>query len=118
MFTGPVFGRADPVFQGVQIPLAFWKIPVFQQAGGGTPASAYMISQRELVEGMMLESFTPATFQVPVRTIGELSGLDFTPLFAWDPLNATTGALPAAREELGTLTPGRELHTFEELQLR
>lgn len=117
VFTGPVFTASDPEFQGARIPLAFWKIPVFRQADGGHSASAYMISQHELVKDILRETFTPATFQVPVRRISELTGLDFAHLFEWDPMNNDFSSLPKAQEALATPTPARELHTFDDLQL-
>jgi endonuclease G len=117
VFTGPVFTAGDPEFQGTRIPLAFWKIPVFRRADGGHSASAYMISQRQLVEDMLREAFTPATFQVPVRRISELTGLDFAHLFGWDPMNNAFSPLPKAQEALAVPTPARELHTFDDLQL-
>ncbi|MHA7288001.1 DNA/RNA non-specific endonuclease [Arthrobacter sp. MDT3-44] len=117
LFTGPVLRADDPDFQGVQIPLAFWKIPVFQRSDGGHSASAYMISQHELVGHILTESFTPATFQVPVRSISELTGLNFSHLFDWDPMNEDFSPLPRAQEALVTRTPARELGTFDDLHL-
>ncbi|WP_258805797.1 hypothetical protein [Pseudarthrobacter sp. NS4] len=76
-----------------------------------------MISQYELVEGMLREAFTPATFQVPVRRISELTGLDFVHLFDWDPMDNEYEPLPQAQEALATPTPARELHMFDDLQL-
>lgn len=117
VFTGPVFAAGDPEFQGTRIPLAFWKVPVFQRPDGSHSAGAYMISQHELVENMLREAFTPVTFQVPVRRISELTGLDFGHLFDWDPMNNEVEPLPGAQEALATPTPARELHTFEDLRL-
>ncbi|MNR68360.1 hypothetical protein D3C85_1928710 [compost metagenome] len=66
---------------------------------------------------MLKEAFTPVTFQVPVRRISELTGLDFGYLFSWDPMNDEFEPLPRAQEALATPTPAREIRTFEELQL-
>ena len=117
VFTGPAFTARDPDFQGTLIPLAFWKIPVFRRPDGSHSASAYMISQHELVEDILREAFTPATFQVPIRRVSELTGLDFAHLFDWDPMNDQFTPLPKAQEALATPTPARELHSFEDLQL-
>lgn len=117
VFTGPVFTADDPDFRGTRIPLAFWKIPVFRRPDGSNSASAYMISQHELVEDMLREAFTPATFQVPVRRISELTGLDFAHLFDWDPMDNEFEPLPQAQEALATSTPAKELHTFDDLRL-
>lgn len=117
VFTGSLFTADDPDSQGVQIPLAFWKIPVLRRSDGGLSASAYMISQHELVKDILKESFTPATFQVPVRRISELTGLDFSHLFDWDPMDTDFSPLPRAQEALVTRTPARELDNFEDLHL-
>ncbi|HEU4667090.1 MAG TPA: DNA/RNA non-specific endonuclease [Arthrobacter sp.] len=117
VFTGPAFTARDPDFQGTLIPLAFWKIPVFRRPDGSHSASAYMISQHELVEDILREAFTPVTFQVPIRRVSELTGLDFAHLFDWDPMNDQFTPLPKAQEALATPTPARELHSFEDLQL-
>jgi endonuclease G len=73
-----------------------------------------MISQHQLVGDMLLEAFTPTTFQVPVRKITELSHL-----FAWDPMNVVSMAHPKARQALAipALTLARELRTFDDLRL-
>jgi endonuclease G, mitochondrial len=117
VFTGPVFTAGDPASRGIQIPLAFWKVPVFQRSDRGLSASASMISQHRLVQDMLQEAFTPATFQVPVRKISELTGLNFDHLQEWDPMNNVLEPLPGAREALATPTPARDLHSFDDLQL-
>jgi endonuclease G len=113
VFTGPVFTSADPVYRGVAIPLAFWKIAVLDKPGGGQSASAYLISQRQLVEGMHLEAFVPQTFQVPVRQIDALTGLDFAYLAASDPLPAPPPA--QALPEPGTGVPGVALRSYADI---
>ena len=112
-----MFGAADPVYRGVAIPLAFWKIAVFDKPGGGQSATAYLISQRKLVEGILTEAFVPETFQVPVRKVGELTGLAFEPLYALDPLDGQVEESPGALEALGTRVPGHQLRGYEDLRL-
>ncbi|MFD1212962.1 DNA/RNA non-specific endonuclease, partial [Arthrobacter sp. GCM10027362] len=117
VFTGPVFTAADPVYRGVPVPLAFWKIAVFDKPAGGQSATAYLVSQKKLVDGIVTEAFVPETFQVPVRKVSELTGLDFAYLFALDPLNDHFEESPGALESLGTSVPGRRLHSYEDLRL-
>jgi endonuclease G len=117
VFTGPVFTAADPVYRGVAVPLAYWKIAVLDKPGGGQSATAYLISQRQLVDRMVTESFVPETFQVPVRTVGELTGLDFGRLSTLDPLAGQGGASPGALEALGTAVPGHRLDSYADLRL-
>lgn len=117
VFTGPVFTAADPVYRGVAIPLAYWKIAVFDKPGGGQSATAYLISQKQLVDGIVTESFVPETFQVPVRTVSEMTGLDFARLSALDPLDGQVGESPGALEALGTAVPGHRLGSYADLRL-
>lgn len=119
VFTGPVFSAEDPVYRGHRIPLAFWKIAVFQHENGGPSATAYLISQRDQVEDILREAFIPATFQVPVRTVSALTELNFDHLFGWDPLDSSFIGEIEAEEALaaGAAGPGRELHSFSDLTL-
>jgi endonuclease G len=117
VFNGPVLAGTDPVFKGVQIPLAFWKIMVFRKPDGQLSASAYLISQKKLVEAMLQEAFTPQTFQVPVRKISELTGLDFSPLSGFDPLNGDFQESAMLREEAGIPAAGREIANYGSLAL-
>ena len=55
--------------------MRFWKIAVFVKGDGRLSASAYLLEQEELVEG--LERFEADTFQVTVGEIVERTGLDF-----------------------------------------
>jgi endonuclease G, mitochondrial len=117
VFNGPVLAGNDPVFQGVHIPLAFWKIMVFKKPDGQLSASAYLISQKKLVEAMLEEAFTPQTFQVPVRKISELTGLDFSPLSGFDPLNNDFQESALLREAVGIPAAGREIVNYGNLAL-
>lgn len=112
VLNGPVLRADDPVHRGAQIPLAFWKIVAFRTVEGTPSAAAFLISQADLVAGMPLEaSFVPETFQVPVRTVAELTGLDLSHLFPADALDGE----PVPHEASGL--PGVRLRTFADLRL-
>ena len=118
VFNGPVLLPDDPTYRGAQIPLAFWKIMVFRAPAGDGSASAYLISQRELVEAELREAaFVPETFQVPVRSISDLTGLDFSPLHQWDALDHLTPEESPLEESTGLPLPGVRLDTYESLRL-
>lgn len=117
VFNGPVLADDDPLFQGVKIPLAFWKIMAFQKPDGRLSSTAYLISQKRLVEAMLQEAFTPQTFQVPVRKITELTGLDFSPLFTFDPMNGAFQESVLLREAAGIPAAGREIENYGNLAL-
>lgn len=78
IFTGPVLGEDDPLYRGVRLPVYFWKIAAFVKGDGTLSVSAYLLDQKELVDG--LERFDPDVFQVRVEEIIERTGLDFSPI--------------------------------------
>jgi endonuclease G len=88
VFNGPVFDEGDPPFRGVNLPREFWKIVVMVKKDRTLSATAYLLSQEALVQGLE-EEFTYGeykTFQVPVKRIEALTGLGFHHLTEHDPL--------------------------------
>jgi endonuclease G len=89
--TGPVLAADDDRYRGVQLPRQFWKVVAMVKSDGALSATAYLLSQEELIKGLEI---APAefsygayrTFQVPVRRIAELTGLSFGELPDADPL--------------------------------
>ncbi len=93
VFTGTVFRDDDPVYitsdgEEIQIPRDFWKVVAAVKTPGQLSATAYLISQKELIDQMLsMEAvFNPKTFQVPVRTVEELTKLSFRGLAGVDAL--------------------------------
>jgi len=88
--TGPVLAADDDEYRGVRLPRQFWKVVAMVKADGTLSATAYLLSQAELIQG--LEAATEfdygayRTYQVPVRRIAELTGLSFGELPGVDPL--------------------------------
>ena len=104
VFTGPVFREDDPLYRDeVHLPRQFWKVVAMVRADDGElSATAYLLSQAELVDAMLEEDFAFGayrTFQVPVRRIEELTELSFRGLTDHDPLevaDAPEGVLEVA----------------------
>ncbi|WP_298457317.1 DNA/RNA non-specific endonuclease [uncultured Cellulomonas sp.] len=108
VLTGPVLDAGDPVYRGVQVPRAFWKVAVW--AGpAGLAATAYLLDQsdllvalldRERVRGTAADAGPAATtelgayrtFQVPVLDVATTAGLDLGPLPAADRLGVRAAA--------------------------
>lgn len=102
VFTGPVLAEDDQQFAGVQLPRQFWKVVVMVKESGDLSATAYLLSQEELIKGLELvpETFSYGAYmayQVPVRRVEELIGLSFGFLPDADPL-AGLEAMTAATE--------------------
>jgi len=87
VFTGPVFDAGDPVYRGVQLPRAFWKVAtmVHDQRDALT-ATGYIVSQGDLIQDIEFVFGEFRTYQVPLRRLEELTGLDFGTLRDADPL--------------------------------
>ena len=114
VFTGPVLEDTDPVYRGVHIPLAFWKIVAFKHRSGQASATAYLISQRDLVDGIVTQAFVPPTYQVSIRRLSEMTELDFTLLAPADPLNEVSTERTLTRESFDHRLPGRVLSSFHD----
>jgi endonuclease G len=104
VLTGPVLDDDDPQYRGVALPLQYWKIVAMVRTDGKPSVTGYLLSQESLLDefrtartpGTLPESFSYGayrTFQVPVRRIAGLTGLDLAPYIAADPLERfeTTG---------------------------
>jgi endonuclease G len=111
VFTGPVFAGDDDEYRGVALPRQFWKVAAMIKESGELSATAYLLSQEQLIEGLevAVEEFSYGeyrTFQVPVRRVEELTGLSFGSLADADPL-----------ERMEAAVPFREVTRLEELTL-
>ncbi|MCB5275532.1 hypothetical protein BJG92_03083 [Arthrobacter sp. SO5] len=108
VFTGPIFSDIDPVYRGVQIPLRFFKVAVFLESGS-LAATGYVVDQTPQLKdlpdvprpGAVHDGDAPPlgpfkTFQVPIRDIAALTGLNMTHLSAIDRM-PIAASLPTAR---------------------
>jgi endonuclease G, mitochondrial len=79
VFTGPVMADDDPLYKGVRLPLAFWKIIAYVKADGSLATAAYVLEQEQLIEDMLgLEAaFDAGSFRVSLDHIKERTNLDF-----------------------------------------
>jgi endonuclease G len=77
VFTGPVFRTDDPVYRGVAIPLAYWKVVAFVHDDGRPSATAYLLDHDVDLDGMSLLFGAFRTYQRSILSIAALTGLDF-----------------------------------------
>lgn len=79
VFTGPVFANDDAVYRGVKIPKQYWKVVTMVKSDNKLSATAYIVSQRSLITNLEAEFVFGQfkTFQVPIETIEQLTGLSF-----------------------------------------
>jgi endonuclease G len=95
VFCGPVFAPDDDEYRGVQLPRQFWKVAVMAKKSGGLSATAYLLTQEKLIEGLESdEEFSYGaygTWQVQLDKIEPLTGLSFGALKDADPLAQQEG---------------------------
>jgi endonuclease G len=100
VFTGPVLADDDDAYEEVQLPRQFWKVVSMVKTDRKLSATAYVLSQEHLIEGLRpREAFSYAaykTYQVPVSKVEKLTGLSFGLVHA-DPL-ATRDVAVTTRE--------------------
>ncbi|EFM11043.1 DNA/RNA non-specific endonuclease [Paenibacillus curdlanolyticus YK9] len=107
VFNGPVFRENDIVYRGIKIPEEYWKVAVMVKDNGETSATAYLVSQKELIRNLEAEPFGAfRTFQVKVSLIESMTGLNFGELSKFDPLERTEAT-----------TLGHLLERVEDIQL-
>jgi endonuclease G len=90
VFTGPVFRTDDMLYRGVKIPAEFWKIAVMVKEDGNLSATAYLQTQKNLIRDFEFAFGSYKTYQVAVRNIEILTGLDFGDLRNHDPFRNIT----------------------------
>ena len=86
VFTGPVFRSDDIIYRNVQIPAEFWKVAVMVKENGELSATAYLQTQKNLIDNLEFAYGEFKTYQVKVSTIENLIGLDFGNIRNDDPM--------------------------------
>lgn len=93
VFTGPVFEAADPLYKGVRLPLAFWKIVAYCRTDGTLAAAGYVLEQAGLIQDMLSRDagFAPGTYRIPMAQLNQRTGLDFDYLVGHEPPLSAAG---------------------------
>jgi endonuclease G, mitochondrial len=87
VLTGPILSDQDTPYRGVNLPKQIWKVVVMVKEDGELSATAYLLSQDSLLQGLEEFSFGAyKTYQVTVRKVEELTGLKFGDLKGFDPI--------------------------------
>jgi endonuclease G, mitochondrial len=103
LFNGPVFALDDPTVKDVPIPREYWKVVTIRKADGSLSATAYLLSQAELLQEMLVPDFefgAYRTFQVLVSDVEEKTRLSFGGLREHDPKRGAEGVLAVQPIEL------------------
>ncbi|MGH9336525.1 MAG: DNA/RNA non-specific endonuclease, partial [Vicinamibacteria bacterium] len=87
VFTGPIFRGTDKKYREVRIPEDFWKVLAFHNdRTGALSATAYRLTQADLMNDLEFVYGAFETYQVPIKEIEALTGLRFGVLSERDPL--------------------------------
>lgn len=87
VFIGLVFRSDDMLYRGkFKIPAEFWKVAVIVKDNGEMSATAYLQTQKNMIENLEFAYGEYKTYQVPVARIEEITGLDFGELSKCDPI--------------------------------
>ena len=89
IFTGPMFCDCNVLYRGVRVPEEFWKVVVMVTPAGEPHCTAYLLSQREMLDDLEFQFGAFRTYQTPVHRIEAKTGLDFGRLKEFDPLAGT-----------------------------
>lgn len=93
VFTGPVFRSDDMVYRGkFKIPAEFWKVAVMVKDNGELSATAYLQTQKNMIENLEFAYGEYKTYQIPVARVEEITGLDFGTLSKHDPIASIEAA--------------------------
>ncbi len=110
VFTGPVFRADDMRYrQHFKIPAEFWKVVVMVKDDGALSATAYLQTQKNLIQDLEFAYGAYKTYQVPLALVEDLTGLDFGELSTNDPL-----AAPDVEE---AVSGGRVIEEAEDIRL-
>jgi endonuclease G len=94
VFTGPVFRDDDMLYRGkFQIPAEYWKVVAIVKEDGKLSATAYLQTQKNLIEDLEFAYGKYKTYQVPIAKIEALTKLNFGDLRNQDPLANIEGTL-------------------------
>ena len=112
VFSGPVFADSDREYRGVKIPKQFWKVVAMVKQNNRLSATAYIVSQEELIDNLEAEFVFGKykTFQVSIEAIEQLTGLNFGNLKSVQPPNLESLSLNESLENL-------ELSEYSQIRL-
>ena len=101
VFSGPVFHQCDRLYRSIAIPREYWKVVVIVNTfTGQLSATGYLLSQAMLIEDLEFVYGAYKTYQLPVTTLEQKTGLLFGNLSQHDPLRVIEGSGSHSVEEV------------------
>jgi DNA/RNA endonuclease G (NUC1) len=116
VFTGPILRDTDRPYRDlVLLPEDFWKVAVIVREGTGQlSATGYVLTQKDMIADLEFAYGAFRTYQVSLRAIERMTGLDFGSLKAADPKGRRDDVESAGfpGDERPTLVTGPESLVF------
>ncbi len=90
VFNGPIFKESDPIYKGVQVPLAFFKIILWLDDNSVLKATAFKLSQANLVKEIDFEAIDLdknsefKAYQCSIKSLEKETKIDFSGLVKYD----------------------------------
>jgi endonuclease G len=92
VFTGPIFNENDLIYRGKYlIPSEFWKVVTIIKNDGSISSTAYLQTQKQLIENLKFVFGEYLTYQVQIPKIESSTGLNFGKLKNFDPISKRKG---------------------------
>ena len=92
VFSGPVLRPRDMEYRDVRLPKEYWKVvAMVNDETGALSATAYLLSQSDLLSDLEFAFGEFKTYQVPIADIEKKTGLSFGTLKECDPLGRVEG---------------------------
>jgi len=115
---GPFLEEDDLIYRGIAVPVSYWKVVVYLALDGGLRASAFILSQSELLSDLERIDLDPfRLYQVTIADLAERSGLGFPGLSAADLMEHPELVSPAAGAERVAPRSIREIASVGDLLL-
>ncbi len=88
VFNGPIFVSTDPTYKGVQVAMRFYKLVVWRNGAGEMKATAFILSQEDLVGGIQFEELQYdkefIEHQCSIAYLEKQTDLTFAGISQWD----------------------------------
>ncbi|WP_417517482.1 DNA/RNA non-specific endonuclease [Minwuia sp.] len=116
VLAGPIFEKDDPCYRGARIPRSYWKLIAYRHTDGALSASAFVLSQKDLLHGLEAIDFEPfRLYQIAVSALEERTGLGFEAYRKADAMHRPERIGIEQASTAGKAAGGTPLRTIESL---
>lgn len=105
VFNGPIFRDSDPIYNGVKIPMEYFKVVIWLNDKKKLRATAFTLSQADFVEEIDFEdigidqNILYKEYQISLTELQELTQLDFSKIIEFDTFKGKDSQVEIANEK-------------------